>query len=476
MSGKEESFSQYYNEEMRKPRDFSKVKCYNCNEYGHYALHCRKRDQRQQRREALNLVEEDLEPTLLMASTSFNKTQRKSRKDIPTNKSIWFAKDYDHEDSKFREIILEEDEGGHDQDYDKLKDYEATTCNTPVVPFNYIGVTPSATIWTPCRAKLRKVAAELCLKLELLNHYQQACGFLHIPSLNVAQEKSNLHGIRQKLQLLQFLNGSSHLITNLSLNQRKPSSVPLSPSSSAIDGSIYTILKHARFGSHCKKIRVDEDLHDLRYVETEFPSIVINDIFASQNALPYESKVSTPINNGIDFRISFEESDDEDYAIICDKNLFSYKLISVNDLKSDSENDNYKVNMPSFPSPKPTVNFLTEPTVSPQRIDEFNLKDETYLSECDEEEQNVLNFNDLFPFNVIYPNDLKSDKDNDDDKVDIKHSLWDLSVKPLPDVINTDDGAYTHTSNKLLETSHDTSNKFFKTETFVKGLNFNIMT
>nr|GEW72906.1 hypothetical protein [Tanacetum cinerariifolium] len=105
---------------MKKPRDFSNVKCYNCNEYGHYASHYRKRDQRQQRRVASNLVEEDLEPTLLMASTSFNKTQRKSSKDTPTNKSIWFAKDYDHEGSKFEEIILEEDKEGHDQDYDKL--------------------------------------------------------------------------------------------------------------------------------------------------------------------------------------------------------------------------------------------------------------------------------------------------------------------------------------------------------------------
>ncbi|GJS33129.1 zinc finger, CCHC-type containing protein [Tanacetum coccineum] len=108
-------------EAMKKPRDFSNVKCYNCNEYGHYASHCRKRDQRQQRQEASNLVEEDLEPTLLMASTSFNKTQKKSSKDTPTNKSIWFAKDYDHEDSKFGEIILEEDKEGHDQDYDKLR-------------------------------------------------------------------------------------------------------------------------------------------------------------------------------------------------------------------------------------------------------------------------------------------------------------------------------------------------------------------
>ncbi|GJS90949.1 hypothetical protein Tco_0773585 [Tanacetum coccineum] len=173
------------------------------------------------------------------------------------------------------------------------------------------------------------------------------------------------------------------------------------------------------------------------------------------------------------YRISFDESDDEDYMVIYDKNSFSNKIISVNDLKTDSENNNDKVNMPSFPSPEPMVSyfndldyfkdfeneflaivyndalkskldFLTEPTLSPQYIDEFNLKDETSLSECDKEEQNVLNFNDLFPFNVIYPKDSKSDKDNDDDKVDIEHSSGDLSVKPLPDVINIDVGAYAH--------------------------------
>ncbi|GJY99524.1 hypothetical protein Tco_0516954 [Tanacetum coccineum] len=162
--------------------------------------------------------------------------------------------------------------------------------------------------------------------------------------------------------------------------------------------------------------------------------------------------------------------------------------------------------MPSLPSPEPAVScfddldyfkdfenkflaivyndaqtskldFSTEPVLNPQHIDEFDLKSETSLFECDEEEQNVLNFNDQFPFSVIYPNDSKSDKDNDNDndKVDIKHSSRDLSVKPLPDVINTDVGAYAHESNKLLETSHDTSNKIFKTETFVKELNVNII-
>ncbi|GJX98636.1 hypothetical protein Tco_0355655 [Tanacetum coccineum] len=44
--------------------------------------------------------------------------------------------------------------------------------------------------------------------------------------------------------------------------------------------------------------------------------------------------------------------------------------------------------------------FLNEPTLCPQHIDEFDyLKDETSLSEYDEEEQNILYFNDLFPFN-----------------------------------------------------------------------------
>ncbi|GKC58710.1 hypothetical protein Tco_1086308 [Tanacetum coccineum] len=85
-------------------------------------------------------------------------------------------------------------------------------------------------------------------------------------------------------------------------------------------------------------------------------------------------------------------------------------------------------------------NLLTEPILNPQYIDEFNLKDETSLSEYDEDEQNVICFNDLFPFNVIYPDELKANTDND--KVDIEHSSGDLPVKPLPDVINTDVGAY----------------------------------
>ncbi|GJS23404.1 hypothetical protein Tco_0452036 [Tanacetum coccineum] len=207
------------------------------------------------------------------------------------------------------------------------------------------------------------------------------------------------------------------------------------------------------------KIRIGDDLHDLRYVEAEFPAIVIKDAFAPQDALPCKSQVSTPVNDDINFRISFDESDDEDYTIICDKNSFSYKMIFVNNLKSDSENDNEKAVILSFLPPKPTISYvddldffkdfkneflaivyndaqtsksdyLNEHTLSPRHNNESDLNNETSFSEYDEVGQNVLYFNDLFPFNVIHPDDLKSVKDNDNNEIDIIQSLEDMALPP----------------------------------------------
>ncbi|GKA70738.1 retrovirus-related pol polyprotein from transposon TNT 1-94 [Tanacetum coccineum] len=126
------------------------------------------------------------------------------------------------------------------------------------------------------------------------------------------------------------------------------------------------------------------------------------------------------LNNEIDFRVSFDDSDDEDYTptVSCIDDLDFFK-----DFKNEFPAIVYNKAQTS------KSDLLTEPILSSQHIDEFNLKDKTSLFECDEEEQNILNFNDLFPFNVIYPNDSKPDKDNDDDKVDIEHSSGDLSVK-----------------------------------------------
>ncbi|GJX85807.1 retrovirus-related pol polyprotein from transposon TNT 1-94 [Tanacetum coccineum] len=189
------------------------------------------------------------------------------------------------------------------------------------------------------------------------------------------------------------------------------------------------------------KIRVDDDFHNLSSVEAEFPAIVINDAVVPQDELQRKSQVSTLVNDEIDFRISFDESDDEDYTIFFDKNSFSYKMISVNDLKTDSENDNEKACLNSITLSLRLIVFddidllshgerissdcyndaqtfksdlLTEPILNPQHIDEFDLNDKTSLSEYEEEEQKVLYFNDLFPFNIIRPDNLKSEKDNDD--------------------------------------------------------------
>ncbi|GJY59236.1 hypothetical protein Tco_0459128, partial [Tanacetum coccineum] len=94
---------------------------------------------------------------------------------------------------------------------------------------------------------------------------------------------------------------------------------------------------------------------DLRSVETEFPAIVFNDSLTSNKIHSCEPTVSSS-NDKINFRISSDEFDYEDYTIVFDKNSFSYKIISTNDLKMDLENDNEKF-MPSLPSPEPTVSI-----------------------------------------------------------------------------------------------------------------------
>ncbi|GKA76928.1 hypothetical protein Tco_0783389 [Tanacetum coccineum] len=114
------------------------------------------------------------------------------------------------------------------------------------------------------------------------------------------------------------------------------------------------------------KIWYDEDIHCLRFFETEFPVIVYNDALSS---------------------------------------------------KSD---------------------FSSEPTVSPQHVDEVNLKSETSFSEYDGEEYNVISFNDLFPVNVFYVNDSKLDTDYDDDKINIKQSSGDISIEPSHNLISID--------------------------------------
>ncbi|GJY43994.1 hypothetical protein Tco_0432207 [Tanacetum coccineum] len=127
------------------------------------------------------------------------------------------------------------------------------------------------------------------------------------------------------------------------------------------------------------KIRYDDDIHDLRSVETKFPAIAFNDKVSSET-LSCEPTVSS-LHDEINFRILFDDSDDEDYTPTVS---YFVDLYFFKDFKNEFPAIVYNDALTS------KSDLLTEPTVSPQHIDEFNLKDETSLSKCDNEEQNVL--------------------------------------------------------------------------------------
>ncbi|GJW14345.1 hypothetical protein Tco_0018478 [Tanacetum coccineum] len=114
-----------------------------------------------------------------------------------------------------------------------------------------------------------------------------------------------------------------------------------------------------------------------------------------------------------------------------------------------------------------------EPTVSPQDIGNVNWKIEISLSDSDDENYTVIYDKDSFSYKIFNVDDLKLDMGNGYDKIDIKQSSGDLSIAPLPNVINTDVGAYAQGSNKLLKTSHDTSSlNTAYPETWIRRIDF----
>ncbi|GJU98519.1 hypothetical protein Tco_1327790 [Tanacetum coccineum] len=187
--------------------------------------------------------------------------------------------------------------------------------------------------------------------------------------------------------------------------------------------------------------------------ETKFPAIVFDNTITSDTSLLCAPTVSPPNKNKIDFRISLDESDDEDYTIIFDKNSFSYKIIFLNDLKKDSEND--EILKPSsfdltvdclndldyfndFENVFPAIVFndsLTskpdleiEPSISSEHVS----KSETSLSEYDEVEQNILHFSNSSPLDEIFPNDSKTIKDSDDNIFITQPSRY-MALLPVAD-------------------------------------------
>ncbi|GJS10345.1 hypothetical protein Tco_0367141 [Tanacetum coccineum] len=93
-------------------------------------------------------------------------------------------------------------------------------------------------------------------------------------------------------------------------------------------GKVYN-WETAKYG----KVWYDEDINDLRSVETEFPAVVFNDKLTFEETLLCEPKVSSLNNNEIDFRISFDDSDDEDYTDLAEKSTMLVKNLRSGILK-----------------------------------------------------------------------------------------------------------------------------------------------
>ncbi|GJY02986.1 hypothetical protein Tco_0361138, partial [Tanacetum coccineum] len=103
--------------------------------------------------------------------------------------------------------------------------------------------------------------------------------------------------------------------------------------------------------------------------------------------------------------------------------------------------------------------IVIDDTVTPQ--DALLCKSQV-MSGYDEEEQNILYFNDKFPFNIIRPDDLKSEKEKNDNDVDIIHSSKGNEI--------------THMTNKHMDTSCDKIDKIFNEESLILELNVDIVT
>ncbi|GJY76446.1 hypothetical protein Tco_0481562, partial [Tanacetum coccineum] len=141
------------------------------------------------------------------------------------------------------------------------------------------------------------------------------------------------------------------------------------------------------------KIWCNEDVHDLRSVETEFPAIFYKDALTSEVALSCEPTVNMPSFPSSEPTVSY--FDDFDYFKNFEK---EFTTIAYNDALT------YKLD-------------FSEPTVSPQHIDGFIKHHCSNMMVRNKTLYTLM----IFPFNVIYPDDL-SDKDNDNDKIDIEQS------------------------------------------------------
>ncbi|GJU17259.1 hypothetical protein Tco_1145225 [Tanacetum coccineum] len=96
--------------------------------------------------------------------------------------------------------------------------------------------------------------------------------------------------------------------------------------------------------------------------ETEFPAIVFDN-----TTLPSEPTVCPPNENKVDFRISLDESDDEDYTNVLRFNDL-FNIIRPDDLKSEKDNDDNDIDIIQSSEGNettPEANGLSETNMAP---------------------------------------------------------------------------------------------------------------
>ncbi|GJV39460.1 hypothetical protein Tco_1417900 [Tanacetum coccineum] len=95
------------------------------------------------------------------------------------------------------------------------------------------------------------------------------------------------------------------------------------------------------------KIWYDEDVHYLRFFETEFLAIVYNDALASKSDLSSKPTISLQYVDEISLKneTSLSEYDDAKYNVISYNDLYPFNIISINELKLDTDNDDDKIDI-----------------------------------------------------------------------------------------------------------------------------------
>ncbi|GKA62370.1 pentatricopeptide repeat-containing protein [Tanacetum coccineum] len=189
--------------------------------------------------------------------------------------------------------------------------------------------------------------------------------------------------------------------------------------------------------------RYVEDINDLRFFETKFPSIVYDDALISELEFSSEPTEMEDRDMTIEEYVQYETE-----KALRNGKVYNWKTTTYGKIRYVEDINDLRFFETKFPSIVyddaliSELEFSSEPTVSPLYAEKVNLKNKTSLSEYDDEECNVISYNDLFPFNIFSIDDSKLDTENDDDKIDIKQTSRHISIEPLRNVISIDVGTY----------------------------------